>query len=53
MILLYQKYNDKLKELRTIPYWVKLLEDDQYKDSHFWILQLLLAAITVQDKNIK
>lgn len=52
MILLYTKHHTLLKELRTMPYWLKLLELNEYKKSHFLILQFILSALSVPNKEI-
>ena len=44
MIILYQKHYQLLKELKTIPYWIKILDSEEFSHCHFLILQLIFVA---------
>eukprot|EP00351_Strombidinopsis_sp_SopsisLIS2011_P000784 CAMPEP_0116888968 /NCGR_PEP_ID=MMETSP0463-20121206/24273_1 /TAXON_ID=181622 /ORGANISM="Strombidinopsis sp, Strain SopsisLIS2011" /LENGTH=98 /DNA_ID=CAMNT_0004554829 /DNA_START=460 /DNA_END=756 /DNA_ORIENTATION=+ len=35
-----------------MPYWLKLLEEDEYRKCHLLILQFVLVALSVSDHNI-
>lgn len=51
MILIYQKNFEILRELRTLPYWLKLLEFPDLKSCHFLLLQFILASLSVKGKD--
>lgn len=52
MILIYQRNFLVLKEIRTLPYWLKLLTNAEYKKSHVLILQLVLQSLGVSNEEI-
>ena len=52
MLLLYTKNHKTLREVRTLPYWLKLLELEEYKKSRFLILQFILSVLSVPTKEI-
>ena len=45
MILLYQKYPEKLGVLKTLPFWLRFLENPKEQKLHFLALQMVLAAL--------
>ena len=45
MILLYQKYSERLGVLKTLPFWLRFLEDPKEHKLHFLALQMVLAAL--------
>ena len=45
MILLYQKYSEKLGVLKTLPFWLKFLENPKEHKLHFLALQMVFAAL--------
>ena len=47
LISMYQKHYQMLKELHSIPFWVKCLTNNDRSLLHFWILQLLYVAISI------
>lgn len=51
MILIYQKHFETLRELRTLPYWLKLLEFPDLKSCHFLLLQFILASLSVKGRD--
>jgi len=57
MCVLYSINFAQLKDLKSMSYWIKLLDLDQYSHCHFIILQLLHIALAVKGeigkKNLK
>lgn len=57
MCVLYNSYYSQLKDLKTIPYLVKLLDQDNYQHCHFILLQLMHVALSINgeyaSKNMK
>ena len=47
MIILYQKHYQLLKELKTIPYWIKILDSEEFSHCHFLILQLIYSSLNI------
>lgn len=47
LTLLYGKY--ALKEINIIPYLLNLLESDSHANSHYFILQLLVASVACKE----
>lgn len=45
MVLLYQSYKDKLGALKTLPFWLRFIENPSEADLHFLALQIILAAL--------
>ena len=47
MCVLYRKYFEDIAEMKTIPYWIKLIEHPEFSSVHFLLLQLLHVALSV------
>jgi hypothetical protein len=58
MIVLYNHHSKTLKELKSLPYWLRLMEQPSLTHCHFVLMQLMHVALSVSDtesreKNIK
>ena len=58
MAVLYNTHFDTLKELKSLPYWLKLVDQPHYQHCHFILLQLVHIAFSINDeilaqKNLK
>jgi hypothetical protein len=47
MIKMYEKHFQMIKELGTIPFWIKWLSNKKWGHLHFWILQFLYVALSI------
>lgn len=52
MILLYQEYYEKIKDLSIIPYLIKLLKDPLQKKYQYLTLQLIFTCFTVESTDV-
>lgn len=50
MIVLYNKHASTLKELKSLPYWLRLMEQPGLAHCHFVLLQLMHVALSVSDQ---
>ena len=52
LCVLYNENSEQLQEMKTIPYWLKLIEHAEYLRCHFLMLQLLYIALSVKQKEL-
>ena len=38
MLVMYRYYFEQIGEMKTIPYWLKLVEHAEFKHVHFFLL---------------
>lgn len=46
LCVLYRQEYDAIGEMKTIPYWLKLIEHPEYSHVHFLLLQLVYVALS-------
>lgn len=48
MCVLYRLHSEHIGEMKTIPYWLKLVEHPDSAHVHFLLLQLIHVALSVR-----
>ena len=48
MCVLYRAHNEQITVLKSLPYWLKLIEQPEYEHCHFILLQLVHVALSVK-----
>jgi len=51
LILLYNKYHEHIGPVRTLQYWVNLLNHSEYADCHAFVLQFLISILSVSEEH--
>lgn len=51
--ILYRKHFDKIGPLRSLPFWLKLINLEQNKSRHFLMLQLVHIALHYENRDGK
>ena len=48
MCVLYNNHYKELKDLKTIPYLLKLFEQKQYQHTHFILMELIHVSLSIE-----
>lgn len=48
MCVLYRAHHEQITVLKSLPYWLKLIEQPEYEHCHFILLQLVHVALSVK-----
>ena len=49
LCVLYRQHYDSIAEMKTIPYWLKLIQHPEFSHVHFLLLQLLHVSLSVRN----
>lgn len=48
MCVVYRQNFEQVMDMKTIPYWLKLIQHPEFTHVHFLLLQLLHVSLTVR-----
>ena len=48
LCVLYRQNSEAIAEMKTIPYWLKLIEHPEFVHVHFLLLQLIYVSLSVR-----
>ena len=48
MCVLYKAHYEQIMVMKSLPYWLKLIEQPEYEHCHFILLQLVHVALSVK-----